>query len=264
MTIKLRSRSRCLGVAIAIFLTPMAVLAWGEEGHRVVGAIADSRVTSAAQAQIHLLLAGEPEPTLAGISVWADQHKNPQTGRWHYTDFPAEDCSYQPERDCPGGQCLIGALQRYVVTLKNSSEAADQRTIALKMIVHLVGDAHQPLHAGFADDKGGNKYQVQWMGRGTNLHVLWDKGLIESIAPDEAGLIALAETFKNNTQVVKDLDPVHWIEESCRIVRTPGFYPSDRNVDVEYQQRWAGTAERQLELAGLRLAGTLNQILAAP
>ena len=153
----------------------------------VVANIAQAKLTSRTRAEVDRLLALEPGETLASISTWADEHRNPAAAPWHYVNFPRDSCPYDTERDCPGGKCVVGAIERQLKVL--SSDAPDDRKLlALKYVIHLMGDVHQPLHAGYLDDKGGNTYQLQAFMRGSNLHALWDAGLIRNLNEDTAAM----------------------------------------------------------------------------
>jgi hypothetical protein len=233
----------------------VAAHAWGAEGHQVVALIAQSQLTPKVKAEIAQLLSQEPGETLATISKWADEHKNPATGPWHYVNFPRDSCVYDAERDCPDGQCVVGAVQKELQIL-GSNAPDDRRLTALKYIVHFIGDVHQPLHAGFQDDRGGNKYQVQAFGKGSNLHALWDSGLIKNLNEDADHMAARLSAMPLPVVAI-DMDVVHAAEESCLIVSEPGFYP-EHKPGAEYVDRHTGTVEQRLRLAGVRLAGVLN------
>ena len=168
---------------------PSIANAWGTEGHQVIALIAQASLTPKARAEVERLLVQEPGATLASISTWADEHRSPATAPWHYVNFPRDTCTYLESRDCPDGRCVVSAIQRQMELLR--SDAPDERRlIALKYLVHLVGDVHQPLHAGYADDRGGNTYQLQALMRGTNLHALWDRWLIDSLEESPQALAA--------------------------------------------------------------------------
>lgn len=151
--------------------------AWGAEGHRLIADLADVQLTAVARAEVARLLAAEPGATMASVSTWADEIRSRETASWHYVNPPRGSCSYDRVRDCEDGHCAVDALDKQIAVLKSKS-ADGERLRALKWVIHLVGDIHQPLHAGFKVDKGGNLYQVQAYGRGTNLHALWDGILI--------------------------------------------------------------------------------------
>ena len=127
----------------------------------------------------------------------------------------------------------------------------EQRLKALKDVVHFVADVHQPLHAGYADDRGGNSYQIQAFGRGTNLHSLWDSGMIRNWP---GGLDELRAAIKAVPVITSDsTGPQTWAEESCRVVSVTGFYPEGRALPLSYQTQWSATVPAQLASAGRRL-----------
>lgn len=231
--------------------------ALGADGHRTVALIADAQLTTTARTELQRLLNREPGATLASISTWADEHKNPTTARWHYVNFPRGDCTYMAKRDCPDGNCLVGVIQRQVEILESNASDA-KRLVALKYLIHLVGDVHQPLHSGYPDDKGGNKYQVRFSGRGTNLHALWDTGLIRNL--NEEPEVLAARLLRSNLVVqAGEFNPVGAAQESCKIVAQPDFYPG-RRVGTNYTNHFTPVAEQRLATAGARLAGLLNQM----
>ena len=245
-----------------MFVYGGAARAWGSDGHKTIALITQAQLTPKARAEVDRLLALESGATLASISTWADEHKNRATAPWHYVNFPRGSCTYDAQRDCPDGNCLIGAIHRQAEIL-GSNAPAEKRLQALKYVVHLVGDVHQPLHAGYADDKGGNRYQVQFSGRGTNLHSMWDSGLIKALNESPVVLAARLskERVKTSTgRTTNKFDPVQAAEESCRIVGKEGFYPG-RTVNRDYVAKYQTILEEQLVIAGTRLASVLNQVL---
>jgi hypothetical protein len=229
--------------------------AWGTQGHQVIASLAQAQLTAKAKAEIDKLLAMEPGATLESISTWADEHRNPTTAAWHYINFPKNSCSYDEARDCPDGNCVVAAIDRQFDVLK-SNAPADRRLLALKYVVHLVADIHQPLHAGYAEDRGGNTYQLQAFMRGSNLHALWDVGLIKNL--DVSNAVLTARLAARSVQV-GEFNSARVAEESCRIVGSPGFYP-DRKVDASYIERFTPVMEDRLRLAGARLAAILDML----
>ena len=230
--------------------------AWGTQGHQVIASIAQTQLTSSARKEVDRLLALEPGETLISISTWADEHRNPATGQWHYVNFPRDTCSYNEMRDCPEGKCVVGAIEKQASILE-FDVSDEKRLTALKYLVHFVGDVHQPLHAGYLDDKGGNTYQLRAFMRGSNLHALWDTGLIRNLEVDSD---ALAKRLLMSASATpgKDLRMSVAAEESCRIVGMPGFYP-DRKVGQDYIEKFTPVMERRLATAGAWLAAILNR-----
>jgi len=238
---------------------PFAAQAWGVEAHRLIAELAETRLTDSTRAQVNRLLALEPGATLVSISTWADEFRSPITSSWHYVNMPREGgCHYDASQSCVQGNCVVGAIEHQADVLA-STQPDEERLMAMKYLTHLVADVHQPLHAGFADDRGGNNYQLQAFGQGTNLHAVWDSGLIHNWpgGADALRSAVKAEMDRNRGQGTAAL----WAEESCAIVVTPGFYPDGRELGAEYQTRWDSTLVRQLATAARRLASVLNQAL---
>ncbi len=241
--------------------TPLPAAAWGVVGHRLVAELAENQLTPAARTEINRLLALEPGATLTSIATWADENRSLGTGAWHYVNFPrGGDCSYDAAKLCVGGNCVVEALNTQLALLASKAPDAE-RLVALKYVVHLVGDVHQPLHAGFLDDRGGNSFQLQAFDRGTNLHALWDSGLIGAWL---GGPDALREGVQaDKTAVLVAPGPASWAEESCKVVSAPDFYPEKRTLDASYPARWNPELERRLKAASTRLAAVLNESLVA-
>ncbi|MFT4249239.1 MAG: S1/P1 nuclease [Pseudomonas sp.] len=259
--------------AIALFLHAPDAAAWGAQGHRLVARIADTELTPQAHAEVTRLLAGEPDPTLAGVATWADElrQSDPDLGkrsaRWHYVNLGEHDCRYLPARDCPDGACVVEALKTQAALLADHNQPLAVRRQALKFVVHLVGDIHQPMHAGYARDKGGNDFQLQFDGKGSNLHALWDSGMLRGRRLDDDAylgqLLALPRPARDRGTALPPSSAA-WAEASCRIAVTPGVYPARHVLPDDYSATWRPLAETQLRLAGERLAAILNAALDAP
>lgn len=261
---------RSLAVVLIILLAAPLAHAWGPMGHSVVAELAQRHLSPAAQAEVLRLLAPEHTMRLADIANWSDRIRNDpaqqalwkRTSRLHYINFRSSDCDYVPPRDCRDGDCIVGALAHYVAVLGDRTQSDDVRREALKFVVHFVGDVHQPLHAGYRGDKGGNAYQVQFDGKGTNLHKVWDSGLLLTHAKDWQSyareLDARGPVSLPPAVAPLDNPYAQWAEESCRITARPGFYPSHRRIGQAYVAAELPTAERRLREAGRRLADVLN------
>jgi hypothetical protein len=257
-------------LALTLSGAPSLALAWGRTGHMLVAELAESDLTPETRRQIDALLATEPGATLPNIASWADElRKNDadlgkRTAKWHYVNLGESDCRYDPPRDCRNGDCEVEALKTQTAILADRSLPAAQRLQALKFVVHLVGDTHQPLHSGYARDKGGNDVQVNVDGQGSNLHSLWDSGLLRHTGLDEDALLARIRALPvpaAGKQVSLPLPFAAWTEASCRIALSPGLYPGSAKIDQAYFDTWTPVAEQQLRLAGARLAGVLNAAL---
>lgn len=244
--------------------------AWGREGHAIVAAIAEAHLNPVARAEVQRLLAIEPGATMESIAAWADQHRNRDTARWHFTNFPEGECHYRPERDCASGECLVNAVDNEAEILGDRSQSDEVRERALKYVIHLAGgDSSQPLH-NYGPGKGANAYQVRFDGRGTNLHSVWDSGLIREMArtrswfgmgpPGKPDYRALTERLVKKSMSMppaSSTDPQDWAEAACAVANSPGLLPS-RSVGDAYVQRWTPVVEQQLLTGGLDLAALLN------
>ncbi len=145
---------------LAAAALPSLAFARGADAHRLVAKVAAEHLTPAAGAEINHLLALEPGATLASISNWADETRTKETAPWHYVNLPrGGGCTYDAVTMCPGGACVVGAIERQEAILASHAPDAE-RLQALKYVVHFMADVHQPLHAGFADDRGGNTFQL--------------------------------------------------------------------------------------------------------
>ncbi len=269
MAKRLRRRIALLVLAAGLLVAPMAV-AWGPRGHRIVARLAEAQLTPAARVGALRLLAVRNAHHLADIAVWADDLRESEpalferTRRMHYVDFDSPDCLYRPVRDCRNGECAVAAIQHYSAILANRHNPAAVRAEALAFVVHFVADVHQPLHADYRHDLGGNRFQVHWQVHGrtrdTNLHRLWDSGLLASTgwsAARYASRLARPPATDGGT-------PATWAEESCRIDRDDGVYPATHTLDQAYVEHALPIEEQRLRQAGARLAALLNRDLGQP
>lgn len=269
-----RPLSAFLALILACTAAPPAA-AWGASGHRIVGELAERELTPAARDEVARLLAGEPVPTLAGVSTWADELRSsdPGLGRrsapWHYINLAEDRCSFDAVRDCAGGDCVVDAIRAQAAILADREQPIDARRQALKFVVHFVGDVHQPLHAGHAHDKGGNTFQLRVPSasgeRGSNLHSWWDSGMLKHTGLDEAAFVARLQALPravSKAHPVLPPDTAPWARHACSIAISPGFYPADARLPDGYVERWMPVAEEQLRRAGSRLAQVLDAALA--
>src|SRR6516225_2675402 len=180
------SRAAALLASLAFLLAaPLNAFAWGYEGHRIIAEIAEQFLAPQTAHQVRELLAIDNVTTLADVSTWADEIRlqRPETGPWHYVNIPitlpaGEPAEYDAARDCPQDACVVAKIEQFEHVLKDRQLPERQRLEALKYIVHFVGDAHQPLHVSNNHDRGGNDDPVIFMGLPTNLHAVWDSGII--------------------------------------------------------------------------------------
>ncbi|TWS26603.1 S1/P1 nuclease [Tsukamurella sputi] len=224
--------------------------AWGVEGHRIVADVAQAELTPTAAAQATSLLDGG---NLASVASWADDTRSAATAPWHYINMGENGCKYNAGVNGNGGSNVIDAIRNQTAILADRSKSRTDRANALKYLVHFVGDIEQPLHTGYAKDRGGNSTVVTYNGKSTNLHALWDSGLLTAATP--AAVAALPAPDPGST------DPVAWAEASCDIAVT--VYPASSTIDSAYVAKYTPVLEKQLRLGGARLARLLNGVLTA-
>ncbi|MGE8280994.1 MAG: S1/P1 nuclease [Stenotrophomonas sp.] len=257
-------------LVLALSLASADALAWGAQGHRLVARVAEPALNTTAKAEIDRLLALEPGATLSSIAPWADQlrKEDPDLGRrsasWHYVNMAEDDCVYQQPRHCVDGNCVVEALKAQAAILADHAKPDSERLQALKFVVHLVGDLHQPMHAGYGHDRGGNNYQVQYDGRGTNLHSVWDSGMFYQLHLSDDQFLSRLQALPAPVGIRPpslQQDAPAWAEQTCRIATRKGLYPSGHKIGERYGNTWRPVAEAQVRLAGEQLAALLNQLL---
>lgn len=259
---------RRFGSVLLLLCLPTLACAWGQTGHRLVGELATAELTPAARVQVQRLLADEPDSTLAGVSIWADEIRDTPEYQWttsmHWVNFPQGQCRYDAATQCNDGRCVVEAIKRFQKELADPDADLAQRRIALKFLVHFVGDIHQPLHAGYAADRGGNQFQINYLREGWNLHSVWDSLILDSMKLDLAAyrnrLMASALSTESHA-LLEISDPARWAEESCLLVQDRDFYPPKHKITSRYLDAKRPLADQQLKLAGSRLAALLNKAL---
>ncbi|MBY9063211.1 S1/P1 nuclease [Sphingomonas yunnanensis] len=251
--------------ALAAIL-PAPALAWGKTGHRVVAQVADARLTPRARRAVKAILGVE---TLAEAANWPDTMKSDpspfwqrQASPWHYVTVPTGK-SYAEVGAPPEGDAVT-ALTRFRATLSDGHAPLAERQAALRFVVHLVGDLHQPLHTGNGTDRGGNDRKVTFFGRATNLHTVWDSGLVddEQLSFTELSTWLGARITRAEARDWAATDPRVWIAESAAL--RDRIYPAAGQDALSYAYVYENTPrmELQLEKGGVRLAAYLNQLFA--
>lgn len=245
----------------AALLLPAWAHGWGPNGHRVVGQIAQSHLSAHAAAQVREVLGHE---TLAQASTWADwirshpdwRHASP----WHYVTIE-DDETYESSSKNPAGD-IVKAMERFRGVLQDDGAERQDRVEALRWLVHLVGDVHQPLHVGRGADRGGNLIEVRWFGEASNLHSVWDREMIASTDLSFTELAAFLDhpTSKQLTQW-QATTPLDWVRES-KALRPRVYDLGDKRLGYEYLFHNLPVVEERLLQAGVRLAGLLNSALA--
>ncbi len=270
-----------IGAAAAVACIPTPALAWGKTGHRVVAAIADTQLSGLARAHIREILDGGE--SLDEAANWPDEMRSAPDAFWQKTATPwhyvtLDGITYD---HAPREGDALEALARFTRTLKDPQASLADKQLALRFVVHLVGDLHQPLHVGKCCDKGGNDVKVTFFGKPTNLHAVWDSQLVDEEQLSFTELAAKLERHISDRGVIAwwDINPRDWISESAQYRDT--LYPTAADkprapadkkskappvpdLSYSYVYRFTPLMEQRLSQAGVRLAAYLNAIYAEP
>ncbi len=251
-----------LNIGAALVLSALSAFGWGQKGHDVVANIAERHLTETTRHKLDSILGGK------SIVYWANWLDNASHSpdylyslTWHYKNID-EDQTYQSAPTHSKGD-ITTALKREIGILHDPKQSPAERELAVKMIVHLMGDLHQPMHLGRATDLGGNKHKVKFFDTQTQLHGVWDSRLPEAghkwsytewsdqldrLAPAEADLV-----------MAGDIDS--WAEETYEICsRVYAATPAGSKIEYDYIAEWTPTVEQQFLRGGLRLSEVLNSI----
>mgnify|MGYP003624449393 CR=1 FL=1 len=234
---------------------------WSKTGHRTTGEVAQRHLTRKAKKAIEKLLDGQ---SLALVSTFADDIKSDRAYKdfnaWHYVNFPA-DKKYTDVTPSPYGDIVVG-IQKCIAIVKDEKSTEADKIFYLKFLVHLIGDLHQPMHIGRLEDKGGNDIQLQWFGKGTNLHRVWDSNMIDDYGMSFTEIADnLPELDKTQQKEIQKGDVFDWVEESQELANE--LYDSvevGEKIGYAYSYKYWGMVETQLQKGGLRLAKVLNDI----
>ncbi len=245
------------------------VYPWGDTGHEVVAHIAQRNLTDKASEQVKAILRPESSvnEALAKAAIWPDHEgrKIEDMNSLHYVNFTAEDSYYIRARNCPRRNCIVEAIRWYRRVMVDEEAPLNLRRIALRFVVHLVGDIHMPLHAGHRKDRGGTDIYVNYEGARVRLHKLWDaktkiielkeQGSSAEIAVrlDEGVTLDERQAWKSGTAAV-------WAKESLKLARTYAYKLPETGIITEgYVRRAFTVMRRRLAQGGIRLAWILNE-----
>lgn len=278
---------------IASLALPQQALAWGDKGHEIIATIARDRLTPAAKAWVDAILAKDADtltaPDMVSRATWADKWRDSghrETANWHFVDQELPDPNLKtacfgypkpsdPPSAGPAQDCVVDKIGEFEKELGDPATPEAERLLALKYVLHFVGDVHQPLHASDNQDRGGNCVHVSLGGqRTTNLHSFWDTAVLAPLGDDPS---VIAKTLE------ADITPDEakawaagtadaWAQESFEAARSaaytigsPSGCESDRApiaLSVDNQKQALSVARKQLEKAGIRMAWVLNSAAA--
>ncbi|MBL4674813.1 MAG: S1/P1 nuclease [Mucilaginibacter sp.] len=251
--------------AIILIVISVGLISWGGVGHKTVATIAYNHLTPKAKDAVKALLG---DTTMADVASWADEIRmKPQykyTTPLHYVDLPL-GLSYSTFRDTVTGQPadnVYKAVMQCEKDLSSTTTNNEQKSVALKYLIHFIGDLHKPMHVSRAEDQGGNTIQVQYLGKGSNLHSVWDSKLIGT---EGKSFEQMSDDYDTATEKqIKEWQSeplLKWLWESYQIT-TKLYSEVEQNnkLDEAYYKAHINIVHERVEMAGIRLAGVLNSI----
>ncbi len=235
------------------------VHAFSDLGHKMVAAIAWQQLTPFAKQKVQRIL-GQGEKTFVNASTWADHIKGNESFNYlkpmHYVNLPKDALRYDRKRDCRKDKCVVQAIKTFSQVLTSQQEK--NKKLALRMVIHLLGDIHQPLHAGLRKDRGGNWYEVNYEGKDLSLHKFWDHQLIKRMQLD------WQQAAKQLTIANLKVDlagPNIWAEESHKIAVDMVYnVPENGKISDAYLLEADKIIKKRVLQAGWRLAMWLNKL----
>ena len=247
---------------------PLISYCWGVTGHRVVAEIAQAHLSSKAKKELQKLIGRE---SLSQWANWPDfiksdtTHTWDMTSKWHYVNLPGNlsKDDFMVALKNLTGENLYSQLQAMMMQLKDKGLPLEKRQIALRFLIHLVGDLHQPLHVGREGDLGGNKISVTWFEKTTNLHSVWDNALVDF---QQYSYSEYAKTLdianSSDVEAWQDSSLEEWFYDSYQLAnKIYATVPTDGRLGYKYNYIFKRDLDMQLLKGGLRLARLLNEVL---
>lgn len=289
-----------LAPALLLLTWSTQALAWGHAGHAVTALIAERYLTPAARAKFDALLASDTDPLtppdFASRAAWADRYRNDhrETALWHYIDVeidapdPAAACfgfpalgPGQAASAGPAQDCVVNKIVEFEAELRDPTTPIPERLLALKFLIHFIGDVHQPLHGADHNDRGGNCVAVQTASDAapSNLHAYWDTAVVLRLGatPDAVATSLNAKITPRDVAAwtprggITREEVQRWAAGSLAVARSSAYdLPSKPNCEThaapelltaDYQAKAEAAAALSLEQAGVRLAAALNYAL---
>ncbi|MBU3557837.1 S1/P1 nuclease [Polynucleobacter sp. Ross1-W9] len=266
-----------LSIGVVVGALSTSALAWGPTGHQTTGYIAQSLLTPEVQIRLNEIM---PAADLGQVATWMDDERLnlkktiPDSAQWHFYNLPV--CDNKPKKDlCKNNNCAIYRIDEYSQVLADPKASKEDKIFAVRVIVHVVGDLHQPLHAGDNGDRGGNQLKV---GEHTNLHSTWDKAYVQKMARGKTSKEFAQEIRDRNADKIEIWqagDALNWANESNQAARSvaygqlPNFscdvvYLHVDSPSKSYEYKAQKVIEQRLAMAGSRIAFVLNTALKKP
>ncbi len=274
--------------AISALSLSVPAHAWGPTGHRVTAQIAQDNISGRTRAEIVEILGHEELPE---ASTWPDEERSNPALFWQETAGPFHYVTLPTGQEVgsiihPAEGDALTALEGFTAVLRDDAASADDRALALRFVVHIVSDLHMPLHSGRGTDRGGNDFIVDWFGKETNLHWVWDEGMILRQQLSYSEYADRLERHMTAEEVLAWWEPApgNWVAESVALREriypqtgpsagpyggpdaepVPGLGTEEFPVALQYRYHWTWiqSAEERLAQSGIRLAAYLDMVFA--
>ena len=267
-------------VLLAILLSAVTRYAWGAKGHAVIAELAERGLSPNVEAQVRSLnfARAAARRRVAARRLARGRNEGSAAGQHRHAPFrnPPNDAAFDRERDCKEDQCVVAGIEKYVAILKDKTLPNAQRREALIFVVHFVGDLHQPMHAAgglvkddatgqMIPDQGGNKVKVRFLGIETNLHSIWDSGLIDWGPATVDDYVDHLVTYEMRGRSVEELQRgtiVDWFNDSHYAAVHDAYAIGNGTLGGEYAKKNIGVVYERLLRGGLRLRKVLEDALA--
>jgi hypothetical protein len=285
--------------AVALnFAQPQTAFAWGDEGHEIVALVAQSFLEPDVRKRVTALLAADTDSLtahdIASAATWPDKFRDAnvngsraKTSQWHFVDIEIDApnldqaCFNHPKipagttaADGPAADCVVDKIQEFASELADPSTDLEEQVVALKFVLHFVGDLHQPLHSSDDNDRGGNNKRVSAAGiKAGNLHHFWDTEFVDQLGPDAKTIASdlIGHITKDQQVQWQAGGPTEWAQESFKLAQDDAYgqlpAPNTRGsfqLTDDYVTTATNDVALQLSKAGVRLAMILNQALRKP
>lgn len=250
-------------LAFSFFITYQSQASddWSATGHRVVGEIASKHLKSRTKRKLKKLLNNE---SLAFVSTFADDIKSDERYdefyTWHFINMPL-DSNYETSEKSEKGDLVTG-INYCINIIKDENSSNDDKIFYLKLLIHFIGDLHQPMHVGLVEDKGGNDFKLQWFYSDTNLHAVWDRKMIDSYDMSYSELADNREKLtKKQINALQEGSLIDWVNDTHQL--TKNVYANvkpNENLRYRYSYNNFEIVRAQLQKGGIRLAKVLNDL----
>ena len=257
-------KKACVVIALIAYL-PLTAGAWGMNGHRIVGQIADYYLTAKARKAVMGVL-GTESPAMA--STWADFIKSDSTYNylysWHYLNLPAnlDQNGVFNFLDSYKEASVYSKIPEMIAVLKNKDKTGEEKKLAMRLLIHFIGDLHQPMHTARKEDLGGNKVTVSWFGQRSNLHRVWDEQLIDyqQLSYTEYATAINHPTKEQLTKWRADSLKEDVYESYLTCNKIYAATKADDKLSYNYNFQFVDLMNEQLLKGGVRLAEILNTL----